>query len=494
MTITCKAAWKRGALALIGLLAALPATAQSPLQGPKLSVVTVMPAPGTYTNTTSIVLDDADKTAEVHYTWDGSVPTASSPRIERGQVLFIAGVYDGNKGLTTGYTLRAVATKAGYADSDPVTFSYTVARRDRTAYVSEEILSGVRMIRDSDNDKMFLIKGEKAYALIDSGMGRGDLKAYISQFVGGFPIIPIFTHSHGDHIGQADQFVADADMYIGAPDWPATAAFLEGKGVPASTIAAHLKKLDDGDTIDLGHRELQIYTVAGHTPGTIVIFDPASGALFSGDALGNNSYLPPDILFMQFDPRPLDAYLANLRTLREKIGNRITHILTGHNDRPLLGTTYLDNLDTAIQRLIDKGDAALIPSWRPPGIWQIVIGDRYSDPNWIGVNVARETYLPAKPDQIAGLTEVKLTGAHLTQNLDPDVHTLTARLDRPGAAVTVAATPTSTRSRRLTIAGVVAAPDKPVTLSSTAKPVVIAVTAPDGITAATYTLSFQTLH
>ena len=492
MKIIGNTAPRFGALALIGLLVTSPATAQSTAQ--KLPAVSVMPAAGTYTNTTSLALDDPDKAAEIHYTWDGSVPTASSPRIERGQVLFIAGIYDGNKGLTTGYTLRAVATKAGYADSAQVTFCYSVARRDRTAYVSEEVLPGVRMIRDSDNDKMFLVKGAKAYALIDSGMGRGDLKAYVSQFVGGLPIIPIFTHSHGDHIGQADQFISDADAYIGAPDWQATAALLESKGVSAPTIAAHLKKAEDGDTIDLGGRKLQIYSVAGHTPGTIVIFDPASGILFSGDAIGNNSSLPPDILFMQFDPLPLDAYLANLRTLREKLGNRITHILTGHNDKPLIGTAYLDNLDTAIQRLMDKGDAALIPSWRPQGIWQIEIGDRYTDPNWIGVNVTRETYLPAKPDQIAGLTEVKLTGARLTQNLDPAVHTLTARLDRPGAAVTVAATPTSTRSRRLTITGVVTAPGKPVRLSSTDKPAVIVVTAPDGATTATYTLSFQTEH
>ncbi len=491
MKISCNPAWKLGGFALIGLLAASPATAQSAVQRPQLPAVTVMPAPGTYNNTTSIALDDADKTAEIHYSWDGGIPTTTSPRIERGQVLFIAGVYDGNNGLTTGYTLRAVATKPGYADSEPVTFSYTVARRDRTTYVSEEVLPGVRMIRDSDNDKMYLVKGTKAYALIDSGMGRGNLKAYVSQFVGGLPVIPIFTHSHGDHIGQADQFIADADAYIGAPDWPATAALLESKGVPASAVAAHLKKVEDGDTIDLGGRKLEIYMVTGHTPGSVVIFDPATGDLFSGDALGNNSFLPPDILFMQFDQRPLDAYLANLRTMREKIGDRIRHILTGHNDKPIAGTAYLDNLETAIQRLMDEGDTALIPSWRPRGIWQIVIGDRYTDPNWIGVNVTRETYLPAKPDQIAGLTEVKLTGARLIQNLDPDVHTLTARLDRPGAPVTLAAYPTSTRSRRLTIAGIDTVPGKPVSLPSTAKPAMIVVTAPDGVATATYTLSFQ---
>jgi len=133
--------------------------------GPKLPAVTAFPAPGLYANTTGVALLDDDPDAEIHYTWDGSRPTSASPRLERGQLLFIAGVYDGDKGLTTGYTLRAVATKPGHADSDPATLAYTVERRDRTAYVSELVAPGVRMIRDSDNDKMFLVSGERAFAL-----------------------------------------------------------------------------------------------------------------------------------------------------------------------------------------------------------------------------------------------------------------------------------------------------------------------------------------
>ena len=38
---------------------------------------------------------------------------------------------------------------------------------------------------------------------------------------------------------------------------------------------------------------------------------------------------------------------------------------------------------------MDEGEAALIPSWRPPGLSQVVEGDRFSDPNWFGVNINR---------------------------------------------------------------------------------------------------------
>src|SRR5689334_12987634 len=205
--------------------------------GTKLPAPTVFPEPGTYSNTTSLSLIDAAPGAEIHYTWDGSEPTASSPLYDPTGVLFIAGLYDGDKGLHTGYTLRAVATKAGMQASDVATFSYVIERRDRTAYVSEEVAPGVRMIRDSDNDKMFLVRGTKRYALIDSGQGRGALRDYISQFTGGMPLVTIWTHSHGDHIGQSDQFIAGSTEYVGAADRAATADFLERHGASREQIA-----------------------------------------------------------------------------------------------------------------------------------------------------------------------------------------------------------------------------------------------------------------
>ena len=70
-------------------------------------------------------------------------------------------------------------------------------------------------------------------------------------------------------------------------------------------------------------------------------------------------------------------------TARARLRGRIKLILTGHNDRPLVGTKYLDNLETALQRAMDEGRAALIPSWRPPGIEQIVVGNRFTDPDWL---------------------------------------------------------------------------------------------------------------
>ena len=476
------------------VVALVPAARGQPTEasGARLPAPTIFPPPGTYTNTTSLSLMDAVPGAEIHYTWDGSEPSANSAVFDPHGVLFIAGVYDGNKGLKTGYTLRAVALKSGVSPSNPATFSYAVERRDRTAYVSEEVVPGVRMIRDSDNDKFFLIRGTQRYALVDSGMGRGALRDYVTQFTEGLPLVAIWTHSHGDHIGQADQFIASSLEYVGEGDRAATAQLLEQRGISPGVIAQQLQAVADGAKIQLGDRSLQIITVPGHTPGSLVVFDPQTGCLFTGDSFGNNSPLPPDVMWMQFSPEPFDEFLAAVRTARVRLGNRVKYILTGHNDHPLAGTAYLDNLETALQRALDEGTAALVPSYRPPGLQQIVVGDRFTDPNWFGVNVNPRTFLPAPPDQIASLTLIEVQGATLDARFRATLHEYQAAVAGSGP-LSILARPASSRIQSLTIDGKRVKPGAayPVAFRGKGRKVPIVVTAADGKSTQTYTVTLS---
>lgn len=47
-----------------------------------------------------------------------------------------------------------------------------------------------------------------------------------------------------------------------------------------------VQTLEEGNTLYVGDRELQIYDMPGHARHHVVIFDPASGSLFSGDNFG----------------------------------------------------------------------------------------------------------------------------------------------------------------------------------------------------------------
>ena len=459
--------------------------------GPKLAPPKAFPAMGTYTNTTGISLCTDQTGAEIHYTMDGSAPSATSPVFDQQQVMFLAGVYEGDRGLKTGYTIRAITTRSGNAPSDPATFVYQVERRDRTAYVSEMVAPGIRMIRDSDNDKMYLVEGTKAFALIDSGLGRGDLKAYLSQFTGGLPIHGIFTHNHGDHIGQANQ-VIEWTEYIGGADRAGLDGSLQRQNVPGEVIERNLRPLLDGDTVDLGDRALITYATPGHTLGSIVILDPKTGALFTGDSFGNNSPLPPDVMWMQGSRQPLDEYFATVLAVRRLLGDRVKTILTGHNDRPLIGTKYLDNVETALQNLMDKGEAGLIPSLRPANLVQVVVGDRMSDPDWFGMNVNKQAFMPAPPDRISSIVDLRLTGAALEGRVNPRNLEYTAAVS-PGGTLTVAVRPASSRVQGLTIDGKPAASNQPVAVPFTgeSRTVPIVVTAPDGMTTTTYQLTLK---
>jgi glyoxylase-like metal-dependent hydrolase (beta-lactamase superfamily II) len=459
--------------------------------GPKLDPPTAFPAPGTYPTTESVTLLNSDPQVTIHYTLDGSVPTSKSPVYNPQQLLFIGGIYEGEKGLKAGYTIRAIAMREGRTNSSIADFQYVVDRRDRNTYVSEEILPGVRMVRDSDNDKMFLVKGSQKFALIDCGQGRGELKTYLSQYTGGLPLEVIFTHNHFDHIGQSDQFIRDSRERIGEADRPVAVQVLKKAGVPEDVIEKNLVAAHDGERVDLGDRALVIYAAPGHTPGSMVVFDEQTGDLFTGDSFGSNSPTIPDALWLQWTQMPLDIYLATVKNTRANFRGKVQRMMTGHNDHPLEGEKYLDNLQNALQSLMDKGDAVLVPSYRPLGFLQVTIGDRMHDPDWVAINVNKEKYLPAPVEKIAGLTRIAVEGAKLETLFTPTVMDYTVVAGAKAASVAIVAEPASTRSSALTINGETAQPGEAhaVRLAGATTPVKIRVTSPDGSQTAEYVVT-----
>ncbi|MDE3179236.1 MAG: cadherin-like beta sandwich domain-containing protein, partial [Acidobacteriota bacterium] len=285
-----------------------------------------------------------------------------------------------------------------------------------------------------------------------------------------------------------DQFIRDSVEYIGEPDRSRLVQLLKSRGASDDVIEKNVLPLHDGEQIDIGGRSLTIYAVPGHTPGSIVIFDKTTGNLFSGDAFGSNSPSIPDAAWMQFDQVSLDVYLAAVKSVRAKLGNGVKYIMTGHNDHPLKGETYLDNLELALQSLMDKGDAALTPSFRPPGLRQVIVGDRFHDPNWVAINVNQDHYLPAPVDKISGLTRLVVAGMKLTPAFTPKVKEYTAE-KRPGAgSATIIAEPTSSRSA-LTINGAPVPAGKPYTLQLSGSKIEISVESPDGTRRSVYTVT-----
>ncbi len=450
--------------------------------------LTAFPAPGVYDAPHMITLLCDREGAEIHYTRDGSAPTLDSPIFDPYVLIpleqFGEEVPEGKRS----YTLRAIAV-AGDQVSDEAVFRYDIEPRDRDTFVSEEILPGVRLIRDFENNKMYLVTGSERALLIDAGMSTGDLRGYVLALTGDLPLDVCITHGHPDHVAAMGQFQADHAVHMHPADLPLLRRFKEHLNYQIDLDA--IVPIDEGFIFELGDRRLSVYHIPGHSRGCLALLDAPSGILIAGDAIGSNGPTIVDALWLQMSDDGVDDYLSALQVFRSKVAGKISHICGGHGARYLEGETYLDNLQEAAQQLVDHGTEILVPSPRPAGAWKTVCGDRLTDPNWASINVHRDTCLSAPPDRIATLSNLQIRGADVAEPFKPQRREYTATL-RPGSdTVEIIATAMSRRHSALTVDGRQATSGQPFAAAVTvaAHTFGIEVVAPDGETTTVYTLS-----
>lgn len=154
----------------------------------------------------------------------------------------------------------------------------------------------------------FLLLGDTEAVLIDTGQGIDNIKRVTDQLTE-LPIRVLTTHVHFDHIGSHGEFdqiyvhKEDADSLINGvegvsldeirgeicrnlirrtPDSFDLNTYIPYQGEPTGL-------LEDGDLIDIGDRQLEIYHTPGLSPGHICIFDVTYGYLFTGDILYNQT-------------------------------------------------------------------------------------------------------------------------------------------------------------------------------------------------------------
>jgi glyoxylase-like metal-dependent hydrolase (beta-lactamase superfamily II) len=448
------------------------------------------PAPGTFGVTQRITLLCDTPGATIHYTLDGSTPDRSSPTFDAYQLPVLEAINDGDRGVHTIYTVKAFAVGDGLAPSDVATFTYVIDRRDKDAYLTTEVSRGIHMIRDFDDTKMYLVIGSARALLVDAGLGTGNLRGLVERMIGDRPLDVVITHGHPDHIAAMGQFQDRYDVSMNHRDLPMVQGFVERLG-----YRIDLEQIDDlreGMVFDLGDRTLKVYEVPGHSAGHTVLFDEANGILLASDAVGSNRPTITDSLWMQFPGMaPIDDYLSSLQVFRSKVAGKIKEIHGGHNDVPFSGETYLDNLQRAAQLLVDQGEQALVPSLRPTDAWQVVVGDRLSDPNWAAINVARGRCLSAPPEKIATLSNLQVEGASLEPGFSPLHHTYTVVVDAAASTFAITPTATSGRHQSLTIDGAAhrSGATHWVQLGDGEPHVTISVTSPDGTVSESYTLA-----
>ncbi len=236
-----------------------------------------------------------------------------------------------------------------------VTVSLPVAQR---WFEARPVGDGVSRVDEPHVDawlrsNVWVVHGSERNAIVDTGNGIGRLRPVVEGLPGssGKPAIAIATHAHSDHIGGLHEFddrvchgleegsiessgdVAGLtiDGYgeefrrvMAREGWPLPDVMLTS--VPDRTFdpaafevrrTTPTRVVDEGDALDLGDRRLRVISVPGHTPGSLALFEEATGLLFSGDTLYRDVVVP-------IEQANLDAYVESLRRLRE-LPIRIVH-------------------------------------------------------------------------------------------------------------------------------------------------------------------------
>jgi glyoxylase-like metal-dependent hydrolase (beta-lactamase superfamily II) len=199
------------------------------------------------------------------------------------------------------------------------------------------------------------VQGRDRDLIIDTGMGLGNLTRAAAD-VFSKPLTAVATHTHLDHVGSLHEFservvhVAEADQLerpsanfsMLREDHPVEfVAALEHAGYTVDSAfitalprdnfdlrtftrpaAPATRVVREGDLLDLGDRVFEVLHLPGHSPGSIGLWEAATGIFFSGDAIYDGPLLD------ELPGSDIAVYMATMRRI-EALPARLVH--AGHD-------------------------------------------------------------------------------------------------------------------------------------------------------------------
>jgi glyoxylase-like metal-dependent hydrolase (beta-lactamase superfamily II) len=215
-------------------------------------------------------------------------------------------------------------------------------------WVVERVGDGVTLVSEPHVHRflrcnVWHVEGRDLDLVVDTSLGLTPLR-HVVEREPGTELLAVATHSHADHIGgmhefdrraihglEASELAAGGGATVDSASYGDTSlgvyrragydvgpllldAVPRGGSEAASwelTPAPATRLLQDGDVVDLGDRAFEVLHLPGHSPGSIGLWESATGILFSGDAVYDGPLLD------QLDGSDVDAYVATMRRLRE---------------------------------------------------------------------------------------------------------------------------------------------------------------------------------
>lgn len=338
--------------------------------------------------------------ATIYYTTDGSTPTTSSEVYSVESKGHINEMLSNSQLPERTVIYKAIAVKDGMITSPVQTFTWKLYRPAVADFQHTLIQEGTstspavyQIYNDAESVRpmAWYIEGQDKGILFDALQTRYDvknLKEYIDKNISIKPYSVVVGHAHGDHMAQVPNFIDDHDVYINERGWAAIGVQVLNN----SEHQAKVKNVDEGDVIDIGGSELHVYALPGHDHSDIILQDKKNGLVFASDIYGctragsadnvNVSGVRTD-LFLSL----VQQTYSNLK----KDGGKITKIFTGH-DESSLQPSHLGLYESAVQQVIDKGEAGTSPTLRgnndAPNSRTTIIGDMWKDgTNWIAIKL-----------------------------------------------------------------------------------------------------------
>lgn len=169
----------------------------------------------------------------------------------------------------------------------------------------------------------YLLLGRQLALLIDTGLGVGDLGREVKRLTG-LPVLVATTHVHWDHMGGHRHFcrhcVHPAEARWLAGEFPLSLATVKSLLTRDCVLPADFdpegytlysgepwRRLEDGDVLDLGGRQITALHTPGHSPGHLCFWEPARGSLYSGDLVYQGT------LYANYPSTDPEAYLRSLK-------------------------------------------------------------------------------------------------------------------------------------------------------------------------------------
>ncbi|MGF1596486.1 MAG: MBL fold metallo-hydrolase [Acidimicrobiales bacterium] len=213
------------------------------------------------------------------------------------------------------------------------------------------------------------VRGSVRDMIVDTGMGVGSLLDEAQDLLDR-SVTAVATHGHADHVGSHHEFddvlIHPAEAHaIERPTLHSLDIFeawgdegvrsLQAAGyevdfryfvsaLPAGMVlegfhqepARVTRLIDEGDIIDLGDRRFEVLHLPGHSPGSVGLWEVATGVLFSGDAVYDGPLLD------QLPGSDIDRYCTTMERLLDL---PVTVVHGGHD--PSFGRERLRELARA---------------------------------------------------------------------------------------------------------------------------------------------------